>query len=87
MVNSPTIEMIHDWKKKEALAAHNSLEEFRKPNKLNDLIMSKVTLVVEKLARQCEATEVSVDIAILTELIQVRKLRERIEIQASQTWM
>ena len=51
MVNSPTIAMIHDWKKKEALAAHNSLEEFRKPNKLNDLIMSKVNLVIEKLSR------------------------------------
>ena len=87
MVNSPTIAMIHDWKKKEALAAHNSLEEFRKPNKLNDLIMSKVNLVIEKLSRQCDSTEVSVDIATLTALIQVRKLRERIEMQTSQTWM
>ena len=79
MINSPTIEMIHDWKKTEAQAAHNSLEELWKPDKLNHLIMNKVNLVVEKVAQHCDATEVRVDVAILTELIQVRKLRDRIE--------
>ena len=75
MVNSPTTAMINDWKKNEALKAHNSLEEFRKPDQLNDLILTKVYLLVEKFSSQCDATAVCVDIATLTELIQIRKLR------------
>jgi hypothetical protein len=75
MANSPTLAMTNDWNKKESLKAHNSLEEFRKPDTLNALILTKVYLVVEKLSGQCDATAVRVDIATLMELIQIRKLR------------
>ena len=83
MVNSPTIEMIYDWKNNEALAAHNALEEFRKPDLLNDLILTKLNLVVEQLAGQGDATAVRVDLATLTQLIQLRKLRN-VEVERGQ---
>lgn len=88
MIDSSTLTMIRDWKKKETLRAHNSLEEFRKSDTLNDLIMTKVNLVVEKHSGQCDATELRIDIAMLTELIQLRKLRnsEVARLQASR-WL
>lgn len=76
MINSPTNEMIHDWKVKESLIAHNALEEFRKSDQLNELILTKVNLVIAKLSGQGDATAVRIDIAILTQLIQLRKLRD-----------
>ena len=77
MADSLTIEMINGWKKKEELEAHNYLGELIKPNELNDLIMTEVNFIIEKLSRQHDATEVSGHIATLTELIQKRKSKKK----------
>lgn len=88
MVNSSTDAMMNDWKKKEMLEAHNALEELWKPDNLNDLIMTKVNLVVEQLSGQSDATAVRMDIATLTELIQIRKLRNNeLERLQSRLWI
>ena len=73
MLESATIEMIDQWRRKERLEAHNRLEESRRPDELNDLIMTKVNLIVENLSGCGDATELAMDIATLLELIQIRR--------------
>jgi len=73
MLESATIEMIDQWRRKEKLEAHNRLKELRRPDELNDLIMTKVNLIVEKLSGCGDATELARDIATLLELLQIRR--------------
>ena len=73
MLNNPTIEMIDHLRQKEALEAHNRLEELRKPDELNERIMTMVNLIVEKFSGQSDAAELRSDIETLIELIQRRK--------------
>ena len=76
MMHSPTIEEIAHWREKQDLKAHNYLEELGKPDVLNDLIMTKVNLIVEKLSQRCDAREVRDDIATLIEFLQIRKSKK-----------
>ena len=73
MLESATIEMIDQWRRKEKLEAQNRLEELRRPDELNDLIMTKVNLIVEKLSGCGDATGLARDIATLLELLQIRR--------------
>jgi len=79
MLDSSTIEMLDDWKKKEQLEAHNDLEELTKPDELNELIMTKVNLLLEKVPRQCDAAEVRDDIADLIQLLRIRNLKKELK--------
>jgi len=73
MLESATIEMIDQWRRKAKLEAHKRLEELRRPDELNDLIMTKVNLIVGNLSGCGDATELARDIATLLELIQIRR--------------
>jgi hypothetical protein len=79
MLDSATIEMIDHWRWKKELEAHNRLEELRKPDDLNDLIMTRVNLLVEKLSTRHDTTELRGDIATLIELLQQRKSRSELQ--------
>jgi hypothetical protein len=57
--------------------AHNSIEELREPDELNELIMTKVNSIVERLSRQGDVGEVRGDIAVLTALLRIRKCRDQ----------
>ena len=76
MPDSPTIEEIAHWREEQELKAHKQLEELGKPDDLNDLIMTKVNLVVEKLSQRCDAVEIRDDIATLIEFLQIRKSKK-----------
>jgi hypothetical protein len=78
MLESATIEMIDQWRRKEELEAHSRLEESRRPDELNDLIMTKVNLIVENLSGCGDATELDRDIATLLELIQIRRSKSEL---------
>ena len=75
-MHSPTVEEVAHWREKQELKAHNYLEELGKPDDLNDLIMTKVNLIVEKLSQRCDAREVRDDIATLIEFLQIRKSKK-----------
>jgi hypothetical protein len=75
MPDKSTIEVIDDWKEKERQQAHNDLEELRKPDELNELIMTKVNILSKKVSQQCDPSELRNEIATLTELFQIRHLK------------
>jgi len=75
-MHRPTIEEVAHWREKQELKAHNYLEELGKPDDLNDLIMTKVNLIVEKLSQRCDAREVRDDVATLIEFLQIRKSKK-----------
>ena len=73
-MHSPTIEEVAHWREKQELKAHNYLEELGKPDDLNDLIMTKVNLIVEKLSQRCDVREIRDDVATLIEFLQIRNV-------------
>ena len=75
MAISPTAEMTNDLKVEE-LQAHNYLQELRKPNELNDLILINVDRIVQKVSQQCDQMEVLNDIVVLAGLLRIRKSRK-----------
>jgi hypothetical protein len=75
MLDVSTFAEINNWKEKERQQAHDDLAELRKPDELNDLIMTKVNLLLEKVSRQCDPSEIRSEIVTLTELLQVRHLK------------
>jgi len=74
MAENPTIEIINDPKKEEAQVY---LEELRRPNELNDLIMTNVWSIVEKVSRECDEVALSENIATLTKLVRLRNRFKR----------
>jgi hypothetical protein len=75
MAESTTIKIINDLKNE--LEAHVYLEELRRPNELNDLIMTNVWSIVEKVSRECYDVPLSENIATLTRLLELRKRLKR----------
>jgi len=74
VLENSTFEEMNDWKERKRQQAHHDLEELRKPDELNALIMAKVNLLLEKVSRPYNPSEVRNEIVTLTELLQLRHL-------------
>lgn len=79
MLYSPTLEMIDSWSLKAQFVAPNRVEELKQPEELNDLIMTKVNLIVEQLSGGGSTSEIRGDIDALLELIQKRKSQSALQ--------